>query len=61
MGRSERRAVESNLEVVLMHLLKYCYQADGRSNSWRYTLTEHRSRLAKLLRDSTSLKRYLET
>ncbi|MEB3358202.1 MAG: DUF29 domain-containing protein [Synechococcales bacterium] len=61
MGRSERRAVESNLEVVLMHLLKYRYQADRRSPSWRYTLTEHRNRLAKLLRDSPSLRRYLDS
>lgn len=33
MGRSEKRAVESNLKIVLMHLLKYKYQPEQRSNS----------------------------
>ncbi|MEA5449026.1 DUF29 domain-containing protein [Leptolyngbya sp. CCNP1308] len=42
MGRSEKRAVESNLEVLLRHLLKYQYQRDRRSNSWRFTILEHR-------------------
>ncbi|MEH2116697.1 MAG: DUF29 domain-containing protein [Nostoc sp.] len=28
MGRSENKALRSNLEVVLMHLLKYKYQAE---------------------------------
>ena len=58
MGRSEKRAVESNLEIVLMHLLKYKYQPSKRSNSWRYTIFEHRKRLKKAFRDSPSLKRY---
>ncbi|MGF1523700.1 MAG: DUF29 domain-containing protein [Leptolyngbyaceae cyanobacterium] len=58
MGRSERRAVESNLEVILMHLLKYRYQSEFCSNSWRFTLLEHRDRLAKSFRDSPSLKPY---
>lgn len=56
MGRSERRTVESNLERVLMHLLKYQYQPEKRSSSWRYTLLEHRDRLEKSFCDSPSLK-----
>jgi hypothetical protein len=58
MGRNEKRAVESNLEVVLMHLLKYQYQPELRSNSWRYTLREHRKRLRKAFKASPSLKPY---
>lgn len=42
MGRSEKQALTSNLIVVLMHLLKYAYQPGQRSNSWRFTLKEHR-------------------
>jgi hypothetical protein len=41
-----------------MHLLKYKYQPDKRSNSWRYTIIEHRLRLHKAFKHSPSLKRY---
>jgi len=58
MGRSERQALKSNLEVILMHLLKYKYQPEKRSHSWRYTLLEHRRRLEQAFKISPSLKRY---
>jgi hypothetical protein len=38
MGRSEKRALKSNLVVVLMHLLKYKYQPSQRTNSWLSTI-----------------------
>jgi hypothetical protein len=60
MGRSEKRAIESNLEIVLMHLLKYKYQPEKRSSSWQYTLFEHRKRLRKAFKESPSLKKYCE-
>lgn len=59
MGRSEKRAVESNLVVILMHLLKYKYQPEQCSNSWKLTIREHRRRLRKAFEDSPSLKPYL--
>jgi hypothetical protein len=59
MGRSEKRALTSNLIVVLIHLLKYAYQPQKRSNSWRFTIKEHRRRIQELLRTSPSLKAYL--
>jgi len=58
MGSSQKQAIESNLEIVLMHLLKYKYQPDKRSNSWRYTLLEHRRRIQKAFKTSPSLKRH---
>ncbi|MUL39540.1 DUF29 domain-containing protein [Gloeocapsopsis dulcis] len=58
MGRSERKAVRSNLIVVLMHLLKYKYQPEKRSNSWLLTIFEYRRRLRDDFADSPSLKRY---
>jgi hypothetical protein len=62
MGRSEKRALESNLVVLLMHLLKYKYQPEKRSKSWLSTMFEHRRRLNKQFQDSPSLKKYfLET
>ena len=60
MERSEKRAVESNLVVILMHLLKYQYQPQKRSNSWKGSIREHRRRLRKLLEDSPSLKPYFQ-
>jgi hypothetical protein len=59
MGRSENKALRSNLEVVLMHLLKYKYQADKRCGSWRATIREHRKRLRQALEESPSLKPFL--
>jgi len=58
MGRSEKKALRSNLEVLLMHLLKYEYQAEKRSGSWRATIREHRKRLREALEESPSLKPY---
>ncbi|OIP68271.1 MAG: hypothetical protein AUK43_16405 [Oscillatoriales cyanobacterium CG2_30_40_61] len=58
MGRSEKQALESNLIIVLLHLLKYKYQPDKRSNSWLSSIYEHRRRLKKSLKSSPSLKPY---
>jgi len=58
MGNSQKQALESNLKVILMHLLKYKYQPEKRSNSWLYTLTEHRQRIRKAFKNSPSLKRH---
>lgn len=60
MSRSEKDALESNLRVLLMHLLKWKYQVARRSNSWLYTIREHRKRIQKALEKSPSLKPYLE-
>jgi len=61
MGKGEKKAVESNLIVVLLHLLKYKYQPEKRSGSWEGSIREHRRRLHRELEDSPSLKPYLET
>lgn len=60
MGRSERRSLESNLIVVLTHLLKWQYQPELRSGSWHGSIVEHRRRIRKALQESPSLKPYLE-
>ncbi len=61
MGRSERRGLESNLIVVLLHLLKWQYQPDHRSRRWEGSILEHRRRINKALEDSPSLQPYLQT
>ncbi len=59
MGRSEWGELENRLEVLLMHMLKWDYQAARRSRSWLGTMREQRNALRRLLRRSPSLKRDL--
>jgi len=56
MGRSDRRAIESRLIVLLTHLLKWRIQLRMRSSSWSGTIGEQRRRIAKLLQESPSLR-----
>ena len=56
MGRSEKRELKSRLIVLLMQLLKWHYQPEKRSESWRSTITEQRICIEGLLEDSPSLK-----
>jgi hypothetical protein len=58
---SERRELENRLEVLILHLLKWDHQPDQRSNRWRATVQEQRTRIRRLLRDSPSLKREVES
>ena len=60
MGRSEKHALESNLRIVLLHLLKYKYQSNKQSKSWLSTIREHRIRIRKVLQSSPSLNRFIE-
>lgn len=56
MGRSEKRQLESRLEVLIMHLLKWQFQPNLRSRSWQLTIKEQRLRLEKLLQENPSLQ-----
>lgn len=42
MGARERRELTNMLEVLLAHLLKWQYQPEHRSRSWRATIAEQR-------------------
>ena len=59
MGRSEKRQLESRLEILMMHLLKWEFQPNLRSRSWQLTIKEQRLRLEKLLQKNPSLQPYL--
>jgi Domain of unknown function DUF29 len=61
LGKSDRRAIKSRLEVLLMHLLKWQFQREQRSRSWQATILEQRLRIAEILEDSPSLKNYWPT
>ncbi|NJL19702.1 MAG: DUF29 domain-containing protein [Leptolyngbyaceae cyanobacterium SM1_3_5] len=60
MARSDRRSLKSNLVVLLTHLLKWQFQSECRSSSWQASIVEHRRRVRDLLKDSPSLKPFLE-
>jgi hypothetical protein len=53
---SQRQQLESRLEVLIHHLLKWDHQPDQRSNRWRATVEEQRARIKRLLRFSPSLR-----
>lgn len=60
MGRSQKRELKSRTVVLIMHLLKWKYQPNKRTNSWLLTIGEQRRELIFLLEDSPSLKPLFE-
>ena len=56
VGKSEQRELASRMAVLLAHLLKWHYQPDLRTPSWRATLRVQRERLVARLRKTPSLK-----
>ena len=56
VGRSERRELRNRLARLLQHLLKWQYQPEHRSRSWRATITTQRREIEALLADSPSLR-----
>ena len=58
MGASERRELYSRFLVVVHHLLKWEFQPEERSNSWKSTIVEQRDQLEILLGQSPSLRRF---
>ena len=60
VGNSERSELESRLEVLLQHLLKWKFQPNRRGQSWRLTIQEQRRRIERRLKHSPSLKNGLD-
>ena len=56
MGASNRRSLGSFLDLVIMHLLKWRYQPERRSNSWKSSIRKGRHAIERLLEESPSLK-----
>ena len=57
---NERREIYRLLRILIGHLLKWQYQPDQRSASWSGTIRVQRKDLQKLLKDSPSLRRFLD-
>lgn len=58
LGKSERRAIASQLTRLLLHLLKWQYQPKRRSDSWLDSITDSRTQIELAIIDSPSLKNY---
>jgi hypothetical protein len=57
LGKSDRRAIESHLERLLLHLLKGCFDpARDPRRVWQLSARHARREIAKLTRDSPSLR-----
>jgi hypothetical protein len=59
LGRSERRALASHFRNLLFHLLKWEFQPQRRSNSWKLSIDLARDEIFKLVTESPSLKHHL--
>jgi hypothetical protein len=60
VGGREYDKLESALEVLLMHMLKWDHQPERRGASWQITIAEQRERIAIQLRKNPGLKRQIE-
>jgi hypothetical protein len=56
LGHEQRHAVRSHLRVLLWHLLKWAYQPDHRSASWRTSILNARAEITDRLEDNRSLR-----
>lgn len=59
LGKQQKQELRNRLGVLIGHLLKWEYQPDFRSKSWRVTIREQRRRIKEHLDDNPSLKPYL--
>jgi hypothetical protein len=55
LRKTERRAVRSQLRLILSHLLKWSHQPDKRTDSWRSTIANGRVLVQEDLEDLPSL------
>lgn len=60
MGKSQKRAIESYLKVLLLHLLKWKYQPEMRSGSWRSSIRNSRLGINDRIEESPSLREFPE-
>lgn len=59
MGTSAENELESRLEVLFIHLLKWKFQSERQGRSWKLTIEEQRRKIERRLKKSPSLKHKL--
>lgn len=60
LGKQQRNELTNRLGVLLGHLLKWEFQPSHRSRSWLLTIREQRRQILRLLKQSPSLRPYLQ-
>lgn len=56
VGKSEQRELASRMALLIAHLIKWRYQPERQSNSWKRTIKEQRKALAFHIKQVPSLK-----
>ena len=56
VGKSEFSKLQSALEIVLIHMLKWDHQPERRSRSWANSIAAHRRHCTDVLKDNPGLK-----
>ncbi|MGH8057760.1 MAG: DUF29 domain-containing protein [Candidatus Entotheonellia bacterium] len=56
LGNEQRHAIRSHLRSLLLHLLKWQYQREKRSESWRTSIDNARDEIADRVETSPSLR-----
>ncbi|HCA95228.1 MAG TPA: DUF29 domain-containing protein [Cyanobacteria bacterium UBA9226] len=59
LGKQQRQELRNRLGILIGHLLKWEYQPEMQSKSWRATIREQRKEVLRLLKENPSLKSYL--
>lgn len=59
MSKRERDLLLSSIEILLLHLLKWQYQHQKRSHSWKVSIDRERINCQGYLEDTPSLKQFL--
>ena len=56
LGKEQAHKLELAYRVLLLHLLKWAYQPQKRSRSWRGTIVRERTNVERVLEDNPGLK-----
>lgn len=59
MGRADRRSLQSQLNRLLLHLLKWKFQPDRRSKSWTRSISQARDAIEVLADENPSLAKQI--
>jgi Domain of unknown function DUF29 len=60
LGKQQRQELRNRLGILIGHLLKWHYQPEKQSKSWRVTIRGQRREIKYLLLQNPSLKPYLD-
>ncbi|MEE3719369.1 DUF29 domain-containing protein [Tumidithrix elongata RA019] len=60
LGKQQKQELRNRLGILIGHFLKWEFQSELRSKSWKATIREQRKQVQLNLKDNPSLKSYLE-